>query len=190
MGRFAGPRGDAVGVDVDRASPQRRVKAQVGQPALFGRFAKRRVGHVDLAGVGMAAQLQPAVELAVMVQEQPAIGREHKGRAGQVRDWVGLAKTIGVRPHKGADRRDIAGFGFIGGCVGGEAQKHARAGVVGEQPVLKPGERFAYTSGAPLPTPSGFMSGSYEMQAADGSRFEAEIPAFSLDSPFAPKSIN
>ena len=63
-------------------------------------------------------------------------------------------------------------------------------GVVGEQPVLKAGDSFAYTSGAPLETPSGFMSGSYEMQDADGSRFEAEIPAFSLDSPFAPKSIN
>lgn len=57
-------------------------------------------------------------------------------------------------------------------------------GVVGEQPVLKPGELFRYTSGAPLPTASGFMSGSYEMRRESGDRFEAAIPAFSLDSPF------
>ncbi|MEO1190525.1 MAG: Co2+/Mg2+ efflux protein ApaG [Pseudomonadota bacterium] len=63
-------------------------------------------------------------------------------------------------------------------------------GVVGEQPVLQAGEAFSYTSGAPLSTPSGFMRGSYGMVWQDGHGFEAEIPAFSLDSPFAPKSVN
>ncbi len=57
-------------------------------------------------------------------------------------------------------------------------------GVVGEQPVLKPGEAFEYTSGAPLGTPSGVMVGRYGMvKLADGNRFEIDIPAFSLDSP-------
>ncbi len=59
------------------------------------------------------------------------------------------------------------------------------AGVVGEQPILRPGERFEYTSGTPLKTPSGFMRGFYEMETEDGERFLAEIPAFSLDSPYA-----
>jgi len=63
-------------------------------------------------------------------------------------------------------------------------------GVVGEQPVLAPGESFEYTSGTPLPTPSGIMAGSYEMRRADGSRFDAAIPAFSLDSPYETKRIN
>jgi ApaG protein len=54
---------------------------------------------------------------------------------------------------------------------------------VGEQPVLKPGERYEYTSGVPLNTPSGLMSGSYQMVAENGERFDAEVPAFSLDSP-------
>lgn len=56
-------------------------------------------------------------------------------------------------------------------------------GVVGEQPILQPGERFQYTSGAPLKTPSGMMFGSYEMRTQAGAMFDAEIPPFSLDSP-------
>lgn len=56
-------------------------------------------------------------------------------------------------------------------------------GVVGKQPVLHPGERFEYTSGAPLTTPTGFMAGSYQMESGNGDVFEVEIPAFSLDSP-------
>ena len=64
------------------------------------------------------------------------------------------------------------------------------AGVVGEQPVLKPGETFEYTSGTPLSTPSGIMVGAYEMQRGDGQTFEVAIPAFSLDSPHERASVN
>ncbi len=56
-------------------------------------------------------------------------------------------------------------------------------GVVGEQPVLEPGDSFEYTSGTPLATPSGVMVGSYEMETENGDDFDVEIPAFSLDSP-------
>jgi ApaG protein len=65
----------------------------------------------------------------------------------------------------------------------GRLQEVRGPGVVGEQPVLKPGESFEYTSGCPLPTPSGIMVGTYEMSTVGGERFEIEIPAFSLDSP-------
>jgi hypothetical protein len=62
-------------------------------------------------------------------------------------------------------------------------------GVVGEQPVLEPGQSFEYTSGTPLPTPSGFMRGAYHMQiVGTGEAFDVEIPAFSLDSPHLPTS--
>lgn len=64
------------------------------------------------------------------------------------------------------------------------------AGVVGEQPVLKPGEAFEYSSGTPLPTPSGIMMGTYEMESPTGERFDVDIPAFSLDSPYETASIN
>lgn len=63
-------------------------------------------------------------------------------------------------------------------------------GVVGEQPVLKPGEAFEYTSGCPLKTPSGFMVGTYEMERPDGTRFQVRIPMFSLDSPHGARRIH
>ena len=63
-------------------------------------------------------------------------------------------------------------------------------GVVGEQPTLGPGERFEYTSGCPLGTPTGFMSGTYTMLTEHGESFEVVIPAFSLDAPDARKTLN
>jgi ApaG protein len=63
-------------------------------------------------------------------------------------------------------------------------------GVVGEQPTLKPGESFEYTSGTPLPTPSGIMVGTYEMEAETGRRFDVAVPAFSLDSPHQPVQLH
>ena len=72
----------------------------------------------------------------------------------------------------------------------GRLQEVRGPGVVGEQPILKPGESFEYTSGCPLPTPSGIMVGSYEMSTEAGDRFNAEIPAFSLDSPCDKATIN
>ena len=63
-------------------------------------------------------------------------------------------------------------------------------GVVGEQPVLDPGESFRYTSGVPLGTTSGMMSGTYEMRTESGVLFLAEVPAFSLDTPDAIPTIN
>jgi ApaG protein len=72
----------------------------------------------------------------------------------------------------------------------GKIQEVKGPGVVGEEPVLRPGESFEYTSGVPLQTPSGFMLGSYGMVTDDGERFDIEIPAFSLDSNFAERTIN
>ncbi len=63
-------------------------------------------------------------------------------------------------------------------------------GVVGEQPTLKPGEMFRYTSGCPLRTPSGAMVGSYQMVTAEGEAFEAAIPEFSLHLPQARQRLN
>lgn len=66
----------------------------------------------------------------------------------------------------------------------GRTQRVDGAGVVGQQPVLQPGEAFEYTSGTPLQTPSGFMAGAYHLvQPGSGEAFDVAIPAFSLDSP-------
>ncbi len=66
----------------------------------------------------------------------------------------------------------------------GHVQEVRGEGVVGEQPVLRPGESFEYTSGTPLPTPSGIMVGTYQMKTTRGERFDVDVPAFSLDSPY------
>src|SRR3989442_15533952 len=63
----------------------------------------------------------------------------------------------------------------------GRLQEVRGAGVVGEEPVIKPGQTYEYTSGVPLPTPSGFMVGSYGMVTETGEPFDIDIPAFSLD---------
>ena len=72
----------------------------------------------------------------------------------------------------------------------GRLQEVRGAGVVGEEPVLRPGENFEYTSGVPLPTPSGFMTGTYGMVSAAGESFDIEIPAFSLDAPQQGRTLN
>ncbi len=72
----------------------------------------------------------------------------------------------------------------------GHIEEVRGAGVVGKQPVLKPGETFAYTSGCPLTTPSGFMAGTYQMQNERGEMFSIDIPAFSLDLPDARHTVN
>jgi ApaG protein len=72
----------------------------------------------------------------------------------------------------------------------GRVQEVRGAGVVGEQPVLEPGESFEYTSGTPLATPSGFMGGSYEMEAPTGERFDVTVPTFSLDCPTGGRQIH
>ena len=72
----------------------------------------------------------------------------------------------------------------------GHVEEVIGQGIVGEQPVLKPGEMFRYTSGCPLSTPSGLMVGTYRVVADDGAAFEVEIPMFSLDSPFIKRVLN
>ena len=72
----------------------------------------------------------------------------------------------------------------------GQTETVRGPGVVGEQPILKPGEYFEYTSGAPLSTPSGLMVGTYQMEDNDGKVFDVCIPAFSLDSPHQTVQVN
>lgn len=72
----------------------------------------------------------------------------------------------------------------------GRVQEVRGAGVVGEQPVLKPGEAFEYTSGTPLPTPSGIMVGAYQMESENGECFDVDVPPFSLDSPHQAVRLN
>ena len=72
----------------------------------------------------------------------------------------------------------------------GRTEEVSGAGVVGEEPIIEPGETYEYSSGCPLKTSSGFMQGSYGMQWEDGTPFDIAIPAFSLDLPDEIRSLN
>jgi ApaG protein len=72
----------------------------------------------------------------------------------------------------------------------GRTEEVRGPGVVGKTPTIKPGQSFSYTSGCPLPTPSGIMVGSYQMADVEGALFDVAVPAFSLDSPFTVRSVN
>jgi ApaG protein len=67
----------------------------------------------------------------------------------------------------------------------GEVQEVKGPGVVGEQPILSPGDSFRYSSGAVLRTERGTMRGTYEMHRADGVQFNATIAPFSLERPYS-----
>lgn len=72
----------------------------------------------------------------------------------------------------------------------GQVQEVRGSGVVGEKPVLKPGEVFRYTSGAPLSAPSGMMLGTYKVQDPEGQSYDVDIPPFCLESPHEPLLLN
>jgi len=72
----------------------------------------------------------------------------------------------------------------------GQVREVRGPGVVGEQPILHPGDSFEYTSGTPLSTTTGIMVGSYEMTTNSGEKFEVKVPAFSLDCPYAVHNVH
>ena len=72
----------------------------------------------------------------------------------------------------------------------GRTEEVRGPGVVGQTPLIEPGETFTYSSGCPLKTPSGIMGGTYQMKSRTRAAFDIAIPAFSLDSPYAIRSVN
>lgn len=72
----------------------------------------------------------------------------------------------------------------------GQIQEVHGEGVVGKQPYIPPGQVFEYTSGTPLPTPSGIMNGYYIVHDEGGDIFNINTPVFSLDSPYQSKTLN
>ena len=93
-----------------------------------------------------------------------------------------FAYTITIR-NQGTVAAQLISRHWIITDAQGLVQEVRGLGVVGSQPLLQPGERFEYTSGASIATPVGTMRGTYQMVAADGTRFEATIPQFTLSVP-------
>ena len=97
------------------------------------------------------------------------------------RSLFGFAYTVTVT-NTGSVAAQLIARHWIIEHGDGHVEEVKGLGVVGQQPLLKPGESFQYTSGCRLRTPSGTMRGSYFCVAEDGERFEAEVPAFVLDA--------
>jgi ApaG protein len=93
-----------------------------------------------------------------------------------------FAYTITIR-NEGEVPAKLLARHWIITDANGRVQEVRGDGVVGEQPYLKPGQGFRYSSGAVLETPVGTMQGSYQMIADDGAQFDAPIPAFRLAMP-------
>ncbi len=110
-------------------------------------------------------------------------------RSSQEKSYFFWAYTIGISNH-GSETVQLKTRHWRITDAFGRVQEVRGAGVVGEEPVLEPGASYEYTSGVPLPTPSGFMVGTYGMVSAGGERFDIQIPAFSLDSPEGKRTIN
>lgn len=99
------------------------------------------------------------------------------------RDYFLWAYTINIE-NQGSESVQLRSRYWRITDAHGRVQEVRGEGVVGEQPILSPGEAFEYTSGVPLSTPSGIMVGAYVMETTDGESFTVDVPAFSLDSPF------
>jgi ApaG protein len=106
-----------------------------------------------------------------------------------LRDYYFWAYTVEIH-NGGRERVQLLARHWRITDAMGRVQEVRGAGVVGEQPMLDPDEGFRYTSGVPLRTPPGIMHGWYTMETEDGERFEIEIPAFSLDSPYTARRLN
>jgi ApaG protein len=94
-----------------------------------------------------------------------------------------FAYTITISHTGEGPARLVSRHWIITDAVGSVEQVRG-LGVVGEQPVLEPGEMFEYSSGCPLPTPSGDMCGTYQMVTGQGDTFDVEIARFALEAPY------
>jgi ApaG protein len=110
-------------------------------------------------------------------------------RSSQEKSYFFWAYTIEINNH-GSETVQLKTRHWRITDALGRLQEVKGPGVVGEEPTLKAGQSFEYTSGVPLPTPSGFMVGSYGMVTEEGEQFDIEVPAFSLDSSYAERTIN
>ena len=127
-----------------------------------------------------------AVTRQIEVTVKPAFMPE---RSATERGQYFWAYTI-VITNKGAETVQLRTRHWIITDAEGKVEEVRGLGVVGHQPMLQPGESFEYTSGCPLDTSSGFMTGTYQMVTESGEKFDIRIPMFSLDSPHDRHSVN
>ncbi len=122
----------------------------------------------------------------VIVRVEPEFLAEQSNPSDSRYIW---AYTVEIDNQSGRDLTVTDRFWQIADSSG-QVQEVRGAGVVGETPIVKSGETFRYTSGAPLTAPSGMMRGSYTMRTENGESFDIAVPTFLLDSPHEGHSFN
>jgi ApaG protein len=127
-----------------------------------------------------------AVTLGIVVRVKPTYLESHSSPDTSQYIWAYRV----IIENQGQETVQLLSRHWMITNARGELTEVKGPGVVGEQPILRPGESFTYTSAAPLNTPSGMMGGSYLMESESGERFDIEIPTFSLDRPNHAGSIN
>lgn len=123
--------------------------------------------------------LYTAITRAITVSVEPTYLEARSSEDGSQYFW---AYRVTIQ-NQGSETVQLLSRHWMISNARGELTEVKGPGVVGEQPVLKPGERHEYSSGIPLDTPSGMMGGAYQMESETGERFDIEIPTFSLDIP-------
>jgi ApaG protein len=170
-----------------------------GLPTGFAeRFDGFSIGSNDLTRLTLGVDRDSDLLAHLFDERNPAVTRSIEvvvtprfiaDRSSPEDNYFFWAYTIAITNH-GAETVQLKTRHWRITDANGRRQEVRGAGVVGEEPVLKAGESFEYTSGVPLQTPSGFMAGVYGMVSASGENFEIEIPAFSLDSGNSKRTIN
>jgi ApaG protein len=115
----------------------------------------------------------------VVVRVEPEFLAEQSSPSDGRYIW---AYTVEIDNQSDADLRVTGRYWHIADSRG-QVQEVRGQGVVGEKPVVRAGESFRYTSGAPLSAPSGMMSGAYTVESDSGESYDVDIPVFVLDSP-------
>jgi ApaG protein len=115
------------------------------------------------------------IHISVLAEFSPEQSRAARGRYF----WT---YTIEIE-NRGSNTVQLLNRHWVITDANGHQEEVRGPGVVGQQPVLPPGESFRYSSGCPLPTPFGSMQGEYEMTTRTGARFEVIVPAFALSRP-------
>lgn len=136
--------------------------------------------------MGIASSMYEAVTQSIRVRVQPEYLEDESAPIDGRYVWAYTVDII----NEGTETVQLKTRHWRITDAAGRTEEVRGPGVVGETPVLEPGQSFRYTSGCPLTTPSGIMVGSYQMTTEAGGRIDVAIPAFSLDSPHGRRSLN
>ena len=144
------------------------------------------IDHAAGAAPAQSSPMYEAVTRSVRVRVTPVYSEEQSTPDEGYYFW---AYTVEIA-NEGSETVQLKSRVWRITDANGHTEEVRGPGVVGQTPVIAPGKSFTYTSGCPLATPQGIMAGTYQMTDAAGRLFDAKIPAFSLDSPFAVRSLN